>query len=1150
MLKKNRNEVEAVLNDLEQFCSIESISRDEGMQTNFAFEPLNDYFKHISWGAKPEAALSELIHYLLNEVYNFNSVPEVNYDNKFVDFLVYERGISANPLLLELKPLFCISTNKSRDRIKKETLAWEQHKIQIQNYLKNKSVEYVVLTNLAQAFLFNRDSVLDFKPIAEFPFTDILRQYLDNENLWDLIRRQEDSIVKPELDNEFYNSLTEWFKELEYVNFLPSPRFTKSELSVLLLNKIIFIKTLEDHGLIDYKHLQEVYQRAVLFWKPKGEEEIFNAYFRETEHFFERYYNTELFKTNIWQYIDKRESNLVTFRKKFEKILGLDLYSSTFKKGMLFYNYRQINEDVFGKAYETWLVKNRKDEGVYYTPTMLTEYMTKTIVDSLFADKTKEIMDYLDKSDFIGAQTTFDAMKKIRISDPTSGSGSFLIKVLRRIYEYYKKLQKKVQWVDSSAFNSIDVMPSFIEKYREFQIGNFLDEESELKLISAIIINHIFAADRDEKALETAKTNLWKEAVKLNHRIYNYLKITKDKSHILPNLEMNFIRGDSLVELTQDKQIEIITEKYKAEICRLHEIRNSYLSDPFNVEIIEEAKEIKGIIRQSLSAEFPEFKNALFYCLEYFFCYFDANGEPYPEEIRGFDGIVSNPPWEAVKPVRKEFAEQNKYDMDILHFNKWFNKQLKDDAHFTKRWDDYTGFYSRYKDFLYDKYKYQSKGDPNYYKFFVERDLQLLKDKGILHILIPSGFQTDQGSDLLRKLLIQENTLSEIYSFENKGYYEEGEKYKTKLFPDVHPQYKFSMVQVVKKKSELEDRAFNAKFYMHSPEDIENSETIKYNLNMIKQFSPENFSIMEFRSMKDYEICAKILGESKFLKDTGIVFRSEFHMTNDAGLYHTLDEIKDKKAEYYPLYEGKMIHQYITNGHEKRYFLKDSVRNILLAKELGRIKRKCELSAEDFDKIDNKENITLDYQTYRFAYRAIASSTNERTLISSILPKNVFIGHSMNHLVNVFNRIEDYRIKQSFLDPKEILLLMAFSNSLVLNYYIRNKVSANLTMNFVYELPIAEPDKNQKLKLAEKAFSLLYRKSMGSDFEGLKKETGIEPDMSSDLIELRASLEKDVAGLYGLDKADMEHICSSFVYGKGDSREELDKTIKTTLEMM
>ena len=41
------------------------------------------------------------------------------------------------------------------------------------------------------------------------------------------------------------------------------------------------------------------------------------------------------------------------------------------------------------------------------------------------------------------------------------------------------------------------------------------------------------------------------------------------------------------------------------------------------------------------------------------------------------------------------------------------------------------------------------------------------------------------------------------------------------------------------------------------------------------------------------------------------------------------------------------------------------------------------------------KDLLNDYETYRIAIRKIASNTNERTLISTVIPPNMFAGHSL-----------------------------------------------------------------------------------------------------------------------------------------------------------
>mgnify|MGYP000856982270 CR=1 FL=1 len=193
----------------------------------------------------------------------------------------------------------------------------------------------------------------------------------------------------------------------------------------------------------------------------------------------------------------------------------------------------------------------------------------------------------------------------------------------------------------------------------------------------------------------------------------------------------------------------------------------------------------------------------------------------------------------------------------------------------------------------------------------------------------------------------------------------------------------------------------------------------------------------------------------------------------------------------------------------------------------------------------------MDYQTYRFVYRAIASSTNERTLISSIVPPKTFIGHSMNFIVNLMYAIEDNKVTARIVSNQDLIFILSIFNSLTLNYYVRNKVSANLTMNFIYELPIADTSEDIKTRIIELGFNLLYKKSNKPDFEDLKNELNIKKVINKDENEIRAELEIIIAKhLYKLSFDDWQYICSTFTFGgESDTKAELDEVISKSIDL-
>lgn len=1149
-------DIQSIISDLEKLCLSETI--DVGgffdFTKEFNYEPIQHYIESLKNQTKPETAASELFRKVVEDVLRIKSFSEVNIGTGYIDFALKESV--GNPILIELKPFYRLVKNGTQLKI--EELDYSHHQQQILKYLKNN--EYVILTNLSTSYIFSRNAIVEFEPFQTLNFTDLLKQFLQFENLWDTIKRIEDQNIKVDLDKSFFEDLKNWYNEFKKIKFIENDKFTKEEIIVLLLNKIIFIKTLEDFGLVQFKHLADEYNNKKDKWEAKGSERILTTFFSELEEYFDYFYDTELFKTKFWNYIDKDKKNLDAFQHVFETALGLDAWHSTFGRGMIHYNYRQIDEDIFGKAYETFIAENKKDSGVYYTPKEITQYMAKKLVDYLFADMVDRILIAVDKDkpNYERADELLEQLYDIKIIDPASGSGSFLIKVLREIYNHYKKIDDATSWVNKLSTENLFDMPAMYQATIDFRKRHNLKDH--LQLISKIILRHIYAVDIDDRALETAKTNIWKEAIKLNPRIYNYKKLNGKSSHILPNLELNFICADSLADLELDEQINWLSDNYKSDIKKLFEIRKNYLEDPFNPEHIDEALKLRESIYQKIKEKLPVIDNPLFVCLRYYFVFFDKNGKPLKQPEQGFDGVISNPPWEEIYPVKKEFADVGKYSLSKEDFEKEFEKRVKSDPKFKNDWDSYQSFYKNYTEFISNRYYYHNlkpetskamRSHLNYFKIFFERGVEITKYSGIVCVLIPSSFQTDEGGFGLRKLAVDEFKMSELTSFENKGYvrFINDKEYRIKLFPDVHPQFKFSIVTISKNPINSENFDFESKFYLTDPNDLFEKEPILYSTNTIKKFSPNNLSIMEFRSKIDYELCLKIKQNHPLFEDKGYSIRREFNVSDDRKLFN-----KESGKSLLPVYEGKMIHQFNSNFSDVNSYVKvKEGHKDLLSKEVGRIKSylENEFETDEIKSYFENEEFKLDYQTFRLVYRAVGSSTNERTLISTIIPPDTFTVNSLNYLINFSYKKLKNKIVQEKVENIDLLYIMSLFNSLTLNYYIRNKISANLNMFYIYELPIPKATAKQKEQIAQMALSLLVLSSKEVSFKQLLTELNIKVSAKADAINLRAELEVFIAKeLFKLSKEDWQYITSTFVYGeKSETKQELDKFIARSLEI-
>ncbi len=372
-------------------------------------------------------------------------------------------------------------------------------------------------------------------------------------------------------------------------------------------------------------------------------------------------------------------------------------------------------------------------------------------------------------------------------------------------------------------------------------------------------------------------------------------------------------------------------------------------------------------------------------------------------------------------------------------------------------------------------------------------------------------------------------------------------KEKTKyIFPDVDSRFKFGFFKVIKGELPPKNHTFDARFYLHNPKDAF-TPPIHYSIETIHRFSPENFSVMEFRSETHYKLCGIICGEHPRLPDLGFQFGSELHLTNDA---HFFRKPTDKKLSsgQLPLYEGKMIHQFDANFSPANWFVVEKeVREQLLRKEIYRASqfiREHEIAKvggkkvpEKRDKLDQlllkqfeSGEFKLHYEFKRLGSRDIGRSTDERTLIAAVMPAHVCIGNTINCL-RPFRYESDAKgnLQQIELEAGEICSLLCLLNSLVLNYFIRNKVSAHVNIYQLYELPIPKLSAAQKKKLADAADKLL------------KNPRDVKE---------RAALEAFIAReLYGLSLDDWKHLTGTFTFGGGETKAELDEIIRQSLSL-
>ena len=378
------------------------------------------------------------------------------------------------------------------------------------NYAWHKGCTWAILTNFESLKIFNAEVKTEhpwlsqLKPtlhckefIAKFDELYLLaRESFENRLLSTEAEKWGKKAKKTAIDKQLLTDFTRFRTLLSRnINKLNSAKkITEQELDECvqrILDRLMFIRNCEDREL-EPKTLIANYRE----WESRGKGHLIKS-LRATFLHFDDEYNSKIFAKHLCD--DLEIDNEVLH----EVIEGL--YTTKDNEA---YDFSIIDADVLGTIYEQYLGHilrktektakvtinhaHRKEQGIYYTPPFIVNYIVRATLGKILKNKKIDV-------------------EHLRILDPACGSGSFLIKAFDVLNEYYKE-------------NDVS--------YKQTQLD--LQSGIPFKTKSRILQNNIFGVDLDRQAVEIAQLNL-------------LLKIA-EKGHRLPLLEKNIRTGNSIVD--------------------------------------------------------------------------------------------------------------------------------------------------------------------------------------------------------------------------------------------------------------------------------------------------------------------------------------------------------------------------------------------------------------------------------------------------------------------------------------------------------------------------------------------------------------------------------------------------------------------------
>jgi hypothetical protein len=804
----------------------------------------------------------------------------------------------------------------------------------------------------------------------------------------------------------------------------------------------------------------------------------------------------------------------------------------------------EINPDVLGYIFEKYI--NQKAFGAYYTRPEITDYLCEQTLYRLILDgvssaeipgvaparrfeSLEELLLRLDGS--LCRKLLLEVLPGLTILDPACGSGAFLVAALKALTNVYSAVVGRIGFVND---------PRLRDWLRK---ANAEHPSLHYFIKKSIVTRNLFGVDLMEEATEITKLRLFLALVASAR--------TVDELEPLPNIDFNILAGNALIGLlhvddaafaSHAGQGNIFTQSdYRQQVADKNRLIESFrggarafgdelrlLRDAIDKERASARETLDAVLLDEFQAHRIRFEQATWddrgnrpgkpnrrpVCLEDLRALHPFHwGYEFDQVLArgGFDAILTNPPWEAWKPQAKEFFAEHsglvtKNKMTIKEFEKEQAKLLRD-PEIREAWLTYLSRFPHVSLYFRSAAQYRNQiarvktqdgkerkagSDVNLYKLFLEQCFNLLRPGGRCGILLPTGVYTDLGTKQLREMLFTQARIQALFGLSNERF----------LFEGVDHRFRICLLTFEKGR---ETDEFEAAFRIDPREAIatdrlesflhNRGEHVTLSVELVRRLSPDSVSLMEFKTELDIEIAARMLRFPllgvRLEKTWNLRIVDEFHIRNHSAAFLT-----SPGPGLLPLLTGRMFHQFELTDQHSGYWIREE---------------------------DGKRRTRNDqYKSYRWVYRRIARTTDQRTMISTIAPRLVF------------TEVNSPTLDSSLIALPEMLILCGIANSFAFDWLLRHRVDDTLNKFLLYQMPV--PRITAKGKASNPIVARVARLVCRSDDFGELWEqvmpTAWAPENGAidaeERARLRAELDGLVAHLYGLAEEEFAHVLSTF----------------------
>ncbi|MBL8818723.1 MAG: N-6 DNA methylase [Planctomyces sp.] len=753
-------------------------------------------------------------------------------------------------------------------------------------------------------------------------------------------------------------------------------------------------------------------------------------------------------------------------------------------------DYKNLGSEELGGVYETLLAltpqisgdgkrftfaefagNDRKTSGSYYTPDSLVQFLLDTALEPVVQDAVRGRN---------GAEAE-RAILDLKVCDPAVGSGHFLVGAAHRLARHLARIRANAQGesepspllyqhalrdVIGRCLYGVDINPMSAELCRvslwleALEPGrplSFLDHHirvgnSLIGTTPELIIGGI--PDEAFKPLEGDDSTACSALKRLNareRRGFGGLFQRQDEEAQLQLLQA----ATSLEELPDDNptQVREKSEAFARSKQAPEYLKKKRIADTWCTAFVQRkvmragTTEPVGVTQRFISDiaddhPLPEHIETLVTDHLKHDQFFHWHLEfPEVHSCGGFDLMLGNPPWDTLSPDAKEFFST--YDPQVRFQDRDGQKKiiesLLQDPVIAARWEENCRDLYALVHFIKQSGRFRmfapgnlGKGDFNVYRMFVEAALSLTRRGGWAAQLVPEGLYNGANCMAIRQALYETCRLDCLYGFENAN---------EVWFKDVDSRTKFCLYAApVGDTTDTFRAAFNIRS-ISGLADVKSGRYLSIPVRLVREFSPDALAIMELGNQMDIDIAARMYRWPAFGDETAgpprRVYMREIDMGTDRALF-------DEDPSGIPLYEGRMVSQF---DHRAKGYRSGRGRAAVWEDLPFGNADKCVSPQWYVARERVPEKCIERMGQFRIGFCDVASPTNERTLVSSLIPRGVLCGHKVPTIRFTDDEFDWY-----------MLFWIAVANSYSMDFIARKKTSLSMAYTILDSFPFPRLD--------------------------------------------------------------------------------------------